>query len=158
MIKYAVLAAALVAAPAAAQDNANFVGPRIGATAGYDDVTGQIDTTDIVYGVDGGFDIPVGDKLTVGLEAFTTNPFEQATVGAAARVGYAMNKNALVFARAGYSNYENVFDRNLDGLTVGGGLELAISQGIYAKAEYRYSDFEQNVGNHGALVGVGLRF
>lgn len=151
-------ATALLAAPAYAS-NDNFTGVRVGATAGADDVTGVQDTTDVVYGVDAGVDLPVGENMTFGVEAFSTNPFEdERTIGAAARVGYALNEDYLVFARAGYSNYEDVLNRDLDGLTVGGGLEIALSSLTYAKAEYRYTDFSQGVGNHGALVGVGFRF
>ena len=157
--KYLILAAALVATPAMADTNDNFTGVRIGATAGVDDVTNSPDRNDVVYGVDAGVDLPVGDRLTVGAEAFSTNPFETTrTIGAAARLGYAVTEDALIFARAGYSNYQDVFNQELDGLTVGGGVEFSISEMTYAKVEYRYSDFEQNVGNHGALVGVGLRF
>lgn len=147
-----------VAAPAYAQ-NDNFTGVRVGATAGVDDVVNSLDTNDIVYGVDAGVDIPVGDTMTVGVEAFSSNFFEDTrTIGAATRVSAALGEDYLVFVRAGYTNYEDVFSQELDGLTVGGGLEVALSDLTYVKAEYRYTDFEQNVGNHGALVGVGLRF
>ena len=163
MRKFLILAAAsaaLVSTPVLAQDaNDSFTGVRAGLTAGFDDVTGTVDGTDVVYGADVGVDIPVGDRMTFGVEAFSTNPFDDdRTVGAAARVGYAFNEDVLGFARAGYSNYETVFDRNLDALTVGGGLEFAASKNTYARIEYRYSDFEAGVGNHGALAAVGVRF
>tara|TARA_B100001146_G_C15978280_1_gene347230 strand:- start:59 stop:547 length:489 start_codon:yes stop_codon:yes gene_type:complete len=149
----------VVASPALADTNDNFTGLRVGVTAGIDDVVNSPDTTDVVYGVDAGVDFGVGDRVTMGVEAFSTNMFEsERTIGAAARLGYAVNEDLLVFTRAGYANYENVFNQNLDGLTVGGGLEYSISDMTYAKVEYRYSDFENNVGNHGALVGIGLRF
>lgn len=155
----AAVSMAAIATPAYADTNDNFTGLRVGATAGIDDVVNSPDANDIVYGVDAGVDFPVGDRVTVGVEGFSTNPFEHTrTIGAAARVGYAVTDNTLAFARAGYSNYQDVFSRELDGLTVGGGLEFSISDSAYIKAEYRYSDFEQDVGNHGALVGIGLRF
>ena len=159
-MKYAILGALglALAAPAAAQ-NDNFTGVRIGATAGVDDVTGVRDTTDVVYGADIGVDFPVGDRVTLGVEGFSTNFFEdERTIGAAARMGYAVTDNVLPFVRVGYTNYQDVFSRELDGLVVGGGLEYSISDNSYARVEYRYSDFEQNIGNHGALVGIGLRF
>jgi outer membrane immunogenic protein len=112
-----------------------------------------------VYGVDVGVDVPLGDNFVLGAEAFSTNPFEtERTIGAAARLGYAVSDNWLVYTRAGYTNYKDFTSRKLDGLTVGGGVEYALNSKMYAKVEYRYSDFEQNIGNHGALVGVGLRF
>ena len=155
----AALGAMTIASPAMADTNDNFTGFKVGVTAGYDDVTGSVDANDVVYGFETGVDVGVGDRVTVGAEAFSTNLFEDTrTIGAAARLGYAVTEDALVFARAGYSNYQDVFSQELDGLTVGGGLEYAISDMTYAKVEYRYSDFENNVGNHGALVGFGLRF
>jgi outer membrane immunogenic protein len=152
-------AAALLATPAMAETNDNFDGFRIGATAGLDDVTGTVDTNDVVYGVDVGYDFAVGDRLVLGLEGTVTNPLEDSrTIGAAVRAGVAVTDNFMPYVRAGWSNYRDVANRNLDGLTVGAGAEYALGEDFYVKAEYRYSDFEAGVGNHGALVGVGIRF
>lgn len=152
----------LAATPAMAGNADNFDGFRIGATAGYDDVTGALDTNDVVYGADAGVDVAVTDNVVLGLEGTVSNVFEDSrTLGVAARAGYAVTDNLMPYVRVGYSNYRDVTNlrqENLDGLTVGGGLELALSKDFYAKAEYRYSDFEAGVGNHGALVGVGIRF
>lgn len=151
--------AAAVATPAMAGTNDNFTGLRIEATAGVDDVTGVQDTTDVAYGAAIGVDVPVGDRFTVGVDANTMNVFaDERQIGVAGRLGYAFNDNLLGFARAGYNNYRDVANRSLDGLVVGGGLEYAVSDMTFVKAEYRYSDFENGVGNHGALVGVGIRF
>lgn len=162
MKKLALLAAAgmaVMASPAYADTNDNFVGPRIGVSAGIDDVTNSPDLNDVVYGVDAGIDAPVGDRFTVGVEAFSTNLLEDTrTIGVAGRLGYAVTEDALVFARGGYANYRDAFNQDLDGLTVGGGLEYAINSNVYTRVEYRYSDLDQNVGSHGALLGVGLRF
>lgn len=158
-MKYLLLIGALIASPVAAETS-NFTGPRLGATAGVDDVTGGIpDTTDVVYGVDAGIDIPISDNIVFGIEAFSTNPLEkERTIGTAARVGATLGGNFMLFGRAGYSNYKDVTSRKLDGLTVGGGAEVALNSKMYVKAEYRYSDFAEGIGNHGALVGAGLRF
>lgn len=154
----AALSLALVAYPALA-DTSNFTGPRVGATVGLDDVTNSPDTNDVVYGADVGVDVPLTGNFVVGVEAFSTNPFETTrTVGAAARLGYAVTPNVMPYVRAGYSNYQDVLSRELDGLTVGGGVEYAFNSKLYAKVEYRYSDFEKDIGNHSALVGVGIRF
>lgn len=145
--------------------NENFTGFRVGATAGIQDIQNAEDfnTDEAVYGVDVGVDIALGDTVTFGVEAFSDNPLDtDRTIGVAARVGYAVSDRFLPFVRAGYTNYriieENGTDFTLDGLVVGAGLEYAISDNSYARVEYRYSDFEQNIGNHNALVGVGLRF
>ena len=159
LILAAVAASVAVAAPAYAADNAAFVGPRVELTAGVDDVTGVRDTTDIVYGAAVGIDAPVGDNFTLGIEANTSNVFDdQRQIGAAARLGYAFNESVLGYAKAGYNNYRDVFSRELDGAQVGAGVEVAVAPHAFVKAEYKYSDFDGHVGNHGGLVGVGLRF
>lgn len=151
--------AAMFAAPAMAGNADNFDGFRVGATAGYDDVTGTVDTNDVVYGADVGYDLAVTNNVIVGVEATATNVFENSrTLGGAVRAGYAVTDSFMPYVRVGYSNFRDVTDENLDGVTVGGGAEFRIAENFYAKAEYRYSDFANNVGNHGALVGVGIRF
>jgi outer membrane immunogenic protein len=172
-MKKIVLAAtmAFAATPAMANEdraaNANFTGLRVGATAGMDNVTGALDTNSVVYGADAGVDFGIGNRVVVGVEVTGTNVFEASrTIGAAGRLGYAVTPGVMPYVRAGWANYRDVTDRVLnggdaftvDGLTVGGGVELAVTRNLYSKVEYRYSDFSDGIGNHGALVGVGLRF
>ena len=166
LIAIAALATAALTTPAMASD---FAGPRVEVTAGADDVTGGVDTTDIAYGAALGYDLQFG-KVVVGAEATAANVFEKADLGAAARLGYTLNKNVLAYTRVGYANLERpqtctgtrpVVCRNaanLEGLTLGGGLEVKLIGSTFAKAEYRYTDFDGNLGRHGGLVGFGLRF
>lgn len=148
---------AALATPVAAQA-ADFTGPRIEATASVVDVRKARDTSDINYGAVVGVDVAVADRVTFGVEASSDNPFDNdRTIGAAARLGYVVADNVLLFGKVGYDNYRNV-GRNLDGLRVGGGVEFNVSDNAFVKLEGRYTDFEQNVGNAGALVGIGLRF
>jgi outer membrane immunogenic protein len=88
--------------------------------------------------------------------------FDRADLGVAARLGYTLNKHVLAYGRVGYTNLERPVVRGatpkLDGVTVGGGLEAHLTGPVFVKAEYRYTDFEGNVGRHGGLVGFGLRF
>jgi len=155
----AVAATVAFAATPAMADNSNFTGPRVGLTAGYDDVTGSFDANDVVYGADVGVDLPVGENVVVGLEGTVTNVFEDTrTFGVGARAGYTVTDNLMPFVRVGWANYSDVLNGDLNGVTVGGGLEYALNSAIYTKVEYRYSDFEKGVGNHGALIGVGIRF
>jgi len=153
LIALAALATAAFATPAMASD---FAGPRFEVTAGADDVTGGVDPTDITYGAALGYDLQLG-KVVVGAEATAANVFDRADLGAAARLGYVLNENVLAFTRVGYSNLD-LGARSADGLTVGGGLEVNVTGPVFAKAEYRYTDFEGNLGRHGGLVGVGIRF
>lgn len=89
------------------------------------------------------------------------------------RVGAAVSRNVLLYGKAGYTNGRVALDyddgttgtaldfeegENLDGLRVGGGVELAIGSNSYAKAEYRYSNYEQGFERHQVVAGFGFRF
>lgn len=147
------VALGLSAAPAMASD---FAGPRFEVTAGADDATGGVDPTDVTYGAALGYDLQFG-KVVVGAEATAANVFDRADLGVGARLGYVVNENVLAYVRGGYSNLD-LGARSVDGATVGGGLEVNVAGPVFAKAEYRYTDFEGNLGRHGGLVGVGIRF
>ncbi len=148
-------AAAFVAAtPAMASD---FAGPRIEVTAGADDVTAGVDPTDVTYGVGVGYDLQFG-KVVAGVEAAVDNVFDRRDIGVGARLGYVINDNVLAYGKVGYSDWRQVAGRSVEGLRVGGGLEVNVAGPVYGKVEYRYTDFEGNLGKHGGLVGVGLRF
>jgi outer membrane immunogenic protein len=154
----AAVAAALSATPAMAND---FSGPRIEATAGADDVVNGVDATDVVYGAALGYDLQFG-KVVAGVDTTAANVFEKADLGIGARLGYVLNENVLAFTRVGYTNLERPAVRgaaiDLEGLTLGGGLEVNVAGPVYGKVEYRYTDFNGNLGRHGGLVGIGLRF
>jgi outer membrane immunogenic protein len=94
-------------------------------------------------------------------------------LSAVARIGVVAGSNALIYAHGGYTNarvdvdYDNgtgatdAFDSestNLDGVRVGGGVELGIGRNAFAKAEYRYSNYEQGFDRHQVVGGFGLRF
>lgn len=153
LIVAAAVALGLSAAPAMARD---FSGPRFEITAGADDVTNGVDPTDVTYGAALGYDLQFG-KVVVGAEATAANVFDRADLGVGARLGYVVNDNVLAYARGGYTNLD-LGRRSVDGLTVGGGLEVNVAGPVYGKVEYRYTDFEGGLGRHGGLVGVGLRF
>lgn len=153
--------AAMVAVPASAQ---SFNGPRVEVTAGIQDVTAARDTTDVTYGLNAGLDTTVLDSnVRLGVEVSTDNIFNRdREVGVAARAGYVFNDAVLVYGKAGYANFRNINfqDRatTLEGLRVGGGLEAALTDNVYGKLEYRYTDFNGRAGKHGAVAGFGLRF
>lgn len=157
MKKIAIAAAAaamIIAAPAYANE---FVGPRVEATVGLDDVVDSADVNDVTYGAAVGFDIGV-DDFTLGAEMSVDNVFNRRELGAAARIGYAIEDNILLYGKAGYSNYRDVFSGDLEGVRVGGGVDLALVGPFYTGLEYRYSDFELGVEKHDVLAKVGLRF
>lgn len=143
------------ATPALASD---FTGIRGEVTAGLDDVTNGFDPTDVSYGAGVGVDAEIYKNVIVGVEATVDNVFDRRNIGASARIGLVLGDRALVYAKAGYANWKQTTTAELDGLRVGGGVELKLAGPLYAKAEYRYTDFSRGVGSHGGLVGVGLRF
>lgn len=90
---------------------------------------------------------------------------------AGGRAGF-VSGNTLIYGKVGYTNarvgatYQdgtagtvNDFSdsTNLDGVRVGGGLEYNTGR-FLVKAEYRYSNYENDVTRHQGVVGVGVRF
>ncbi len=65
---------------------------------------------------------------------------------------------ALVYGKVGYTNWKQTTTAELEGLRVGGGVEANLFGPVYGKVEYRYTDFDGDVGQHAGLVGLGLRF
>lgn len=151
----AAAALALAATPAMARD---FTGLRAEVTAGWDDAINNRDVTDVTYGVTVGVDAEVTDKVIAGLEINADNAFDRRDIGASARLGYAFNDTVMAYGKIGYTNFEDAARRKLDGLRVGGGLELNVTDNIFTGVEYRYTDFEQNVGKHGVVARIGYRF
>ncbi len=158
----------------------------------------------IAYGGAVGYDVDFGG-VVVGAEAelmgssadtdFENGDFEGFGFGnvsagrdiyVGARVGAKVGPQALVYAKGGYTNAKlNVrsndgtatFDDNykLDGYRVGAGVEYAFNPRMYAKLEYRYSNysdakvdfggglpdsesFDIDTDRHQVLAGVGVRF
>lgn len=158
--------AALISTPALAADNSAFIGPRIEATVGVTNITNVRSADDFVYGGAIGYDLPVGNSVTLGVDVNTSNVFDSnREIGASARLGYAFTPGTLGYIRGGYNNYRNYYNvgrntlrQDLDGLVVGAGLEHKLNSFTYVKAEYRYSDFQNNIGDSGVVVGFGFRF
>jgi outer membrane immunogenic protein len=88
------------------------------------------------------------------------------------RVGSVIGANTLLYAKAGYTNARYGLDyddggtgtanfkesTNLDGIRVGAGLEHAIGPNSFVKAEYRYSNYEDDFDRHQVVAGFGFRF
>lgn len=155
-IALAATVTALAATPALAGD---FTGPRAELSAGWDDVTKSTDRNDVTYGAAVGVDVGVAKRVTLGVEANADNVFNKTrTIGAAARIGYQISDNALVYGKAGYASYKDVFSRKLDGLAVGGGIDLKVAGPFYTGVEYQYADFQSGVGRHAVKAKIGIRF
>lgn len=88
------------------------------------------------------------------------------------RLGFAATPSTLLYAKAGYTNarfgvrYTDPVtpaasfrtSDELDGIRVGAGVEQKLGQNLYAKAEYRYSNYEAGIERHQVLGGLGFRF
>ena len=154
-----------MAAPAAAQDNSPFTGPRVEVVGGYDvskagssiddDVNEDNDQSieGVVYGVGLGYDFNAGG-VVLGLEGeltdstadveFDDGDFEGFGLGdvnagrdlyVGARVGTKLNDDLLLYAKGGYTNA--TFDiRTTDGV----------------------DDFEAQIDTDGWRAGLGLEY
>jgi outer membrane immunogenic protein len=185
------LLAGTIATPALAQPTGNFSGLRVEGIVGYERTDVEDEGSDgINYGAGIGYDIQTGG-MVLGVEAEATDSTVDECVTdvdvagdelcaqlgrdlyVGGRVGGAISPNALVYAKAGYTNGRVQLDyqdgtlatapdfesgENLDGLRVGGGLEFALGPNSYAKTEYRYSNYEQGFDKHQVVAGFGFRF
>jgi outer membrane immunogenic protein len=158
-------------------------GVSYGAAAGFD-----FDAGGIVLGVEGewmeseaGSEYDLDDDVGLGIVNLETG--RDLYIGG--RVGARIGQNAMIYAKGGYTNAKyNVLasdgttdtesDFELDGWRAGAGVEIAITENAFVKAEYRYShytdgeveapdgatvdSFDVDVDRHQGVVGVGFRF
>lgn len=171
-----------LAAPAFAQDSTAPSGFRVGVVTGLDIVRpGSSEDSDISgddqsiegfqYGVEAGYDVPIGTNVVAGIEAElsdstaktknnTSDPnfFGYGSVKTGrdiyvgARLGYMVAPTTMLYAKGGYTNARldvtagrnnALTDENfqLDGWRVGAGVEQSLGRNTYAKLEYRYSKY-----------------
>lgn len=184
LIVLAATASVVVAAsPAAAQ------GFRAEVHGGWDNASAdEQGESGIVYGIGLGYDLPVGEKVLVGvdLSADLSSVDECETsvlvandracldagrdLAAALRLGYKVSDRGTLYALAGYTNARFKFEyttpanvttrdgRNLDGFRLGAGYQHGFGEKAYGKVEYRYSNYENDVSRHQVLLGVGVNF
>ena len=158
---------------------------------------------DVNYGVGVGYDMNMGG-VVLGVEGewmeseaqtdFDTFGFSSFGVSnikagrdlyAGVRIGVPLGSRALIYAKGGYTNAsfdvlttdntdDTQTDIDLDGWRAGAGVELGITDNLYLKAEYRYSNygegeveapsglesdrFNVDIDRHQGVVGVGVRF
>ncbi|HEY0086516.1 MAG TPA: outer membrane beta-barrel protein [Allosphingosinicella sp.] len=166
----------------------NLGGFRIEGLVGYETTDVEDEGTDgLTYGVGIGFDVQSG-RTVFGVEAEAMeSEIDECVTGVPAagdslcakagrdlyvggRAGMVVGANSLVYAKAGYTNtrLELEYDPavgtttsasdDLDGVRVGGGVQFGLGPNLYAKAEYRYSNYEAGFEKHQGLVGVGFKF
>ncbi len=156
--KLTLVGAACAATMAPGVANAEpFDGPYIGVEAGLGKLksegsllTGPFKQTDdsAVISAVAGYRLPLGDDLPVVLGAegsagLYTNGSD-ARYGVAGLGGMKIGDTALLYGKVGYAWLDGVLTgagKGIDGLMLGGGAELALTDTISARAEYRRIDY-----------------
>ncbi|MFC3440349.1 outer membrane protein [Sphingobium rhizovicinum] len=171
-----------LSAPAFAQDAAPFTGGHAEIITGYDsvDADGISSADGLLYGLNAGYDVAAGGVI-LGVEAeISDSTTKKGYAGGrtasdrdlyvGSRIGVPLGDKALAYAKAGYTNARFEYrdsageggtvsgGDNLDGLRLGAGLEYRLTDSLFLKGEYRYSNYEAGLSRHQFVTGVGLRF
>ena len=160
----AALTCAAISAPAAAQEEKEFQGPRAEALVGYDRFNGDVDileyegnSEDVFYGAAVGYDFQSvglvfgiegevsssgnGDEETIedGMDEYTISLEEGVTLYGGARVGTVFG-NGLIYAKAGFAhtNYDLDASATIDGVTESDSADISFS-GLRLGGGYEYS-------------------
>jgi outer membrane immunogenic protein len=165
--------------------------PSFGVELGYD---AQIGSSFVLGGYVGA-DLSDGEMCGELIEDDLACTKLERTFTVGARAGVPIGQSALIYVKGGYSNgrFETSYDADVtdnddddagvieefsgsqDGYHFGGGVELGLTESLYAKLEYVYTDFgnrsylledmeagdpglEVSHDRHQAVAGIGLRF
>lgn len=143
----------------------NVDGVRIGGAIGYDMALGESVTIGVEAG--GGYTVAGDATGQVGTTAYRVTAGHD--FDASLRLGFRATPTTLAYAKGGYANSQfslrtttasstvTVSDDE-DGWRIGAGVEQSLGGQFYAKAEYRYTDYGNDVSRHQGLVGLGYRF
>jgi len=141
----------------------------------------------VAYGVAAGYDFALGSKAFAGIEASADDSStkecasdvlvlgDRTCVSAGrdlsvvARLGYKLDDRNKIYALAGYANgrvkasYDDgtgavSASANGDGLRLGAGVQMGLGSNLYAKGEYRYTNYESDFSRHQVLFGFGVEF
>lgn len=147
-------------------------------------VATEVSRDSFILGGYAGYNFRASDAIVIGAEAGLTTTTSDLIVAnssgeplvadprysfdLSARAGYRATDETLVYLRGGYANQrvgttsdEFTRSENLDGWQIGGGFEIAITDHMSGRVEYRYSDFGQDGGGfnrHQGLFGVSYNF
>lgn len=147
-------------------------GVAYGGAVGYDFNLGNV-----VLGVEG--EVTGATTDTQAADIDVAGDTLEASMGrdlyAGARIGVPVGSRALLYANGGYTNAQlrtrytagaaTIEDsENMDGWRAGAGAEVALTDNIYGKVEYRYSNYSSldgydiDLDRHQVVGGVGIRF
>lgn len=144
-------------------------GVRIGGALGYDVAIGRRFT----IGAEAGIGFNASGKVEDTLGTTNVRLTGGRDIDLSVRLGAIVTPSTLLYLKGGYANSEyrlrtsiggttgptgtHANDDN-DGYRIGGGVEQMINDHVYAKAEYRYTDYGDHVSRHQVLAGLGYRF
>ena len=185
-MKFVTLAAVAAAAFVSSAASANGVsGFRAEAIAGWDQirVSGEGNGSGFAYGAGVGYDLPLGETMSVGVDAELAGStaklreslrgeFIEVNSGRDIYVGGRLTgkvaDNVAVYAKAGYSNARMTTKSNIagfdglsgnaDGFRVGAGAQYLLGNGAYVGGEYRYSNYEGDFSRNQVVATLGYRF
>lgn len=164
---------------------------------GFDSISDNGKEDGLVFATELGFDVQMGEALVVGAyggadissiescvdfdgDAICQEVGRTFTIGA--RAGFKTTPGALLYVKGGYSNTRFKVDfgdaededssasDTLNGFHLGGGLEIALGDNFYGKAEYVYTNYNDSdiseadfsassdLARHQGLLGFGARF
>lgn len=130
-----------------ASDDIDIDGFTGGLYGGYSGVNGRL-----FGGIEAEGSLSAAEYDT-GVNGFRYEAEQRWTLGVSALAGVLARDNVLVYGRLGYvaTNFEETLsgggfrfsaDETLDGLRVGGGVDVAINERASVRAEYTYTDYE----------------
>lgn len=172
----AAIAVSSLASPVMAQQTGDFSGVKATAIAGYDnidlDIAGVDNVEGFLYGGTLGYDVQSGNMVygaeveateSTGKISDVTGRIEAGRdLYAGGRLGVVVGDSALLYAKAGYTNARisspGLGGENGDGVRVGAGVEYKLSEKMFARGEYRYSNYEAGVTRNQGLVSLGMKF
>ena len=144
-------------------------GVRVGGAIGYDLPIGSTFT----IGAEAGIGWQVSGKAEAQIGTTNLRVTTGRDIDVSLRLGAKVAPRTLLFVKAGYANSEfrlrttiggvggnsvsHISDEE-DGYRLGAGVEQMLGDHLYAKAEYRYSDYGDDISRHQLLVGAGYRF
>lgn len=173
-------AAALFAVPSAAQAQA-----FVQVETGLDSISAEGESDQgLAYGVSAGYDMPLSNGMFVGIQGTVADSTTKdcATAGAerlclktgrdlsaVVRLGTQMGERSKLYVLGGYTNarlrltYTDGVDHysagdNGDGFRLGVGGQYDLTEKLFVKAEYRYSNYQSDFSRHNALVALGAKF
>lgn len=138
-------------------------GVSVGGAIGYDVPLGGL-----IAGVEAGISTSTADRsFSDGVNSLTIDAGRD--IELSGRIGAPIGTRTLLYGKAGYTNLRigteldvagatSGSKTNLDGYRLGLGVEQGLGANTYAKAEYRYSNYEQDVTKNELLAGFGIRF